>query len=242
MRGEKLVCRIFIGVLFLQLTSKVINSERMNLNRFPTLLFFNKQKISIIESYEYISLPIRLEFKKKQLASLSSKIQYIKSFKRISHFFSEGKRRFLSSLLNSLDHSYRDLQQIEQITMNTTIHTKITKRGLINDAAKIGLKLIGNLAKEVFPTNYIINTANNRYLNKDMINLHNIERVRTRGRQAFETSMKEANKLATLMNKTMDKVTKLEVTTTIMKLGDDINHLQDTMNRLKNNIMKLIYL
>ena len=39
----------------------------------------------------------------------------------------------------------------------------------------------------------------------------------------------------------MDKLTELEVRTTIMKLGDDINHLQDTMNRLKNNIMKLIY-
>ena len=116
---------------------------------------------------------------------MSSNIQHIKSFKRITLFFSEGKRRFLSSLLNALKHSYRDLQYIEQITMNTTIHTKITKRGLINDAAKIGLKPIGNLAKEVFPTNYIINSANNRCLNRDMINLHKIERVRTKRRHAF---------------------------------------------------------
>lgn len=241
MNGAKLVCRIFVSVLFLQLTPKVIKSEKINLDRFPTLLFFNKEKVSIIESYEYISLPIQLEFKKRQITSLSSKIQHIKSFKKITHFFSEGKRRFLSSLLRSLNHSYRDLQHIEQITMNTTIHTKFTKRGLINDAAKIGLKLIGNLVKEVFPANYVINTANNRYLNKDMINLHEIERVRTRSRHAFETSMKGADKLATLMNETMDKVTKLEITTTIMKLGDDINHLQDTIEQLKNNIMKLIY-
>ena len=61
--------------------------------------------------------------------------------------------------------------------MNTTIHTKITNRGLINDAAKIGLKLMGNLAKEVIPKNYIINSANNRYLNRHTINLHKIERV-----------------------------------------------------------------
>ena len=241
MRCERLTLRIFACVLFLQLIPNVIKSEKMNLNRFPTLLFFNKQKVPIIESYEYISLPIKLEFKKRQITSLSSKIQHIRSFKRITHFFSEGKRRFLTSLLNSLNHSYRDLQHIEQITMNTTIHTKVTKRGLINEAAKIGLKLIGNLVKEVFPKNYIINTSNNRYLNKDMINLHEIEQVRTRSRHAFETSTKEANKLATLMNETMDKVTKLEVTTTIMKLGDNINHLQDTINQLKNNIMKLIY-
>ena len=155
------------------INSIVTKSE--NLNSFPTLLFFNKQKVSIIESYEYISLPIRLEFKTKQIISLSSKIQHIKSYKKITHFFSEGKRRFLSSLLNALNHSYRDLQHIEQITMNTTIHTKITERGLINDAATIGLKLIGNLAKEVFPTNYIIDSANNRYLNRYMINLHKIE-------------------------------------------------------------------
>ena len=147
---ERLTFRIFACVLFLQLIPNVIKSEKMNLNRFPTLLFFNKQKVSIIESYEYISLPIKLEFKKRQITSLSSKIQHIRSFKRITHFFSEGKRRFLTSLLNSLNHSYRDLQHIEQITMNTTIHTKVTKRGLINDAAKIGLKLIGNLVKEVF--------------------------------------------------------------------------------------------
>ena len=74
---EKLVCRIFICMLSLQLTSKVIKSE--NLNRFPTLLVFDNQKVSIIESYEYISLPVRLEFKKKQITSLSSKIQHIKS-------------------------------------------------------------------------------------------------------------------------------------------------------------------
>ena len=74
---ERLMFRIFVCVLFLQLKSKVIKSEKMNLNRFPTLLFFNKQKVPIIESYEYISLPIQLEFKKRQITSLSSKIQHI---------------------------------------------------------------------------------------------------------------------------------------------------------------------
>ena len=202
-------------------------------------LFFSKNQIEIVDKYKYLAFPIKLQLKKDLLLTLKSKLIKIESFKKTNFsFFSDGKKQFLRSLLLQLENSYKDILDIEKITQNTIKHDK---RGFVALAARIGLKLISNLAKEIFPKHFIINSSNNRYLNGDEIKLHKIEEGQTKSHQILSSTITETDRLKKLINQTNEKIDKLEISATIIKLADEISKLQWVTRWLKDNIMKLVH-
>ena len=87
----------------------------------------------------------------------------------------------------------------------------------------------------------MINSGNGNYLNRDTINVHKMNNVRTKSKSAFDTTSDGINKLNSLMNQTNVRMTKLEITATMIKLGEDISHVSDTIKWMKNNLKKLMY-
>ena len=85
----------------------------------------------------------------------------------------------------------------------------------------------------MFPDNYLIKSGKDRFLNRDIVQIHKIDKARTNSRMRLDATVEKIEKLEKTLNSTVTKVINLEISTILLKLSDEIDYLQNAIRWLK---------
>ena len=203
-----------------------------------TNIFIEKRHVNFAKNYKFLALPINIQMKKDYLSVLKAKLKALSDSKHTYYTFSEGKRKFIKSLIYQIDYASYKIRLLESITRKSSIHQR---RDIFEQSLKLGIKVIGKIVKELFPTNFMISNENGKFLDRTKIQLEKAKIAETNTHHEINNTLAKIMELEKLINSTDAKLKKIEVATMLMMTAEQINKLTSAIEWLGNGITNMLY-